>query len=155
MKVVKNDRLDYTKPEMVRYLLDKTPIDGSVLDAGSGKNKVWFNELKGEKYECEIEDGVDFFSWNKKVNWVVGNPPFHLGWKFLKKASEIAQNIAFLGNLNFLNSLLPKRLEELKQKGFYLNRIIIVQDKRWFGRYYYLIFMKKENDFVLWNSKVF
>lgn len=49
MKVVKNDRLDYTKPEMVRYLLDKTPIDGSVLDAGSGKNKVWFNELKGEK----------------------------------------------------------------------------------------------------------
>jgi len=148
----------YTKEEMVKDLLEITPIDfnDSVLDAGSGKNKVWFNNVNvKEKYECEIEDGVDFLTqWDKKVDWVIGNPPFHQGWLFLEKASEMAsKGIAFLGNLNFLNSCLPNRLEILKNKGFYLNKIHIVQDKRWFGRYYYLIFTKKENEFISWNKK--
>ena len=46
----KDKTFHYTNPEMVKYLLSKTPIKGSVLDAGSGKNKVWFNELRDEKY---------------------------------------------------------------------------------------------------------
>jgi hypothetical protein len=50
----------YTNEQMVKDLISITPINGSVLDAGSGKNKVWFNDLSGEKYECEIEDGEDF-----------------------------------------------------------------------------------------------
>ena len=155
-KKIKDKTFHYTNPEMVKYLLSKTLIKGSVLDAGSGKNKVWFNELKGEKYECEIDDGVDFFKWNKKVDWVVGNPPFHKGWLFIEQASKIAQKgIAFLGNLNFLNSCLPNRFEKLKKNGFYLQKIIIVQDTRWFGRYYYLIFEKKENDFLSWSLKTY
>lgn len=147
----------YTNEQMVKDLLAITPIKGSVLDAGSGKNKVWFNNLKGKKYECELEDGCDFLTqWNKEVDWVVGNPPFHLGWKFLEKASDIAKNgIAFLGNLNFWNSCLPSRLEILKEKGFYLHKIHIVQDKRWFGRYYYLIFKRQTNDFICWNKNTY
>ncbi len=146
----------YTNEEMVKDLLKITPISGSVLDAGSGKNKVWFNNLKGKKYECEIEDGCDFMKWDKKVSWIVGNPPFHLGWLFLDKASHIATNgIAFLGNLNFWNSCLPNRFELLKERGFYLNKIHIVQDKRWFGRYYFLIFTKNKNNFISWNVKTY
>jgi hypothetical protein len=145
-----------TDEQMVKDLLAITPINGSVLDAGSGKNKVWYKNLQGEKYECEIEDGCDFFKWEQKVDWIVGNPPFHLGWKFLDKASQIAdKGIAFLGNLNFWNSCLPSRFEILKERGFYLHKIHIVQDKRWFGRYYYLIFMKQPNDFLSWNTKTY
>src|SRR3990167_5095042 len=133
----------YTNEQMVKDLIKITPIKGLVLDAGSGKNKVWFKNLKGKKYECEIEDGKDFMLWDKKVDWVVGNPPFHLGWAFLDKASQISnKGIAFLGNLNFCNSCLPNRFEILEERGFYLQKIHIVQDKRWFGRYYYLIFTK-------------
>jgi hypothetical protein len=92
--------------------------------------------------------------WNKKVNWVIGNPPFHIGWLFLEHASLIATDgIAFLGNLNFWNSCVPNRFELLKERGFYLNKIQIVQDKRWFGRYYYLVFTKKPTDFIGWNIK--
>ncbi len=153
---MKNKTFHYTNKAMVQYLLSNTPIKGSVLDAGSGNNKVWFNELRGKKYECEIDDGCDFFEWDKKVDWVVGNPPFHLGWLFLEQASNIANiGIAFLGNLNFWNSCLPSRFEKLKEKGFYLKKIIIVQDKRWFGRYYYLIFTKEDNNFVEWNMQTF
>ena len=155
MGKVKSKDFHYTNEQMVKDLLFITPISGSVLDAGSG-DKVWFNNLKGEKYECELERGCDFYKWDKQVDWVVGNPPFHEGWKFLDKASQISnRGIAFLGNLNFWNSCLPNRFEKLKTKGFFLNKLHIIQDKRWFGRYYYLIFTKQPNNFISWNTKTY
>lgn len=162
MSKVKDITFHYTNEKMVADLIFDTPIEKKhlVLDAGSGKNKIWQKFCKQcgiECLECEIEDGCDFLTeWNKKVDWVIGNPPFHLGWEFLEKASEVSNyGIAFLGNLNFLNSCLPSRLEKLKEKGFYLNKIHIVQDKRWFGRYYYLIFIKEKNNFLTWNTKTY
>ena len=150
LKQPKDITFHYTNEQMVRDLLAITPIEGSVLDAGSGKNKVWFNNLKGEKYECEIENGNDFYKWNKKVNWVVGNPPFHESWKFTEKAIEIAQQgVAWLVNNLALNShFTPRRIKLMMDKGFYLNHIRVVADKRWFGRYYYLIFTKIDKGFL-------
>ena len=146
-----------TNPEMVRYLLSKTPIEGSTLDAGSGQNKVWFNQLKGEKYECEIDDGCDYFEWDKKVDWVVGNPPYHESWKFTEKALVVAnKGVAWLLNNQALNShFTPRRLQRISELRFYYSKIIVVADKRWFGRYYYLMLEKDKNSFVEWNIKTF
>ena len=157
-KEVKDISFHYTKPEMVKDLIDLIPLQAndSVLDAGSGKNKVWYNNIPDYclKEECEIEDGIDFLTIDKHYDWIIGNPPFHLGWKFLEKASEISnKGIAFLGNLNFFNSCLPNRFEKLADREFYLQKIHIVQDKRWFGRYYFLIFTKNANYFISWNTK--
>jgi hypothetical protein len=150
----------YTNPEMVKYLLDIANINqnASALDCGSGKNKIWYNLLPNkEKYECEIEDGIDFIKdWDKKVDWCIGNPPFHIGWQFIEKSLEIANfGIAFLGNINFFNSLTPKRIILMQEKGFYLQRIEVVADKRWFGRYYFLIWTKEKNNFLNANTKSF
>ncbi|MHB8569666.1 MAG: hypothetical protein ACYC97_05640 [Metallibacterium sp.] len=156
--MVKDITFHYTKEEMVKGLINLISFDNfdTVLDAGSGKNKIWYNNIPNYclPSECEIEDGVDFFEIKGKYDWIIGNPPFHLGWKFLEHACNISnKGIAFLGNLNFLNSCLPNRFELLKSKGFYLQKIHIVQDKRWFGRYYFLIFNKKENNFISWHTK--
>jgi len=154
---------------MVEYLLSKTPIKEteSVLDAGSGKNKVWFNTLLNkDKYECEIEDGIDFLQWDKKVDWVIGNPPFrnnapdgeriNLVPQWIFKASEIAnKGFAFLINAKSFSLFTTARLEKLKLKGFYLTKIIIVADKRWFGRYYYVLFTNDNNNFIEWNKQTF
>lgn len=166
----------YTNPEMVKDLLAMTPISfkDSILDAGSGKNKIWFEEAKkfqinhpesfwcyaasrGGIYECEIEDGSDFFEWKQKVAWIIGNPPFHLSWKFTEKALEIAQKgIAWLVNNQALNShFTPRRIELMNNKGFYLQKIHVVADRRWFGRYYYLIFTKEINSFLTFKTEVY
>ncbi len=147
----------YTNEQMVKDLIAITPISGSVLDAGSGKNKVWFNNLSGEKYECEIEDGCDFLLWDKEVDWIIGNPPYHIGWEFTKTAIQFAnKGFAWLVNNTEMNSLFTTRRQEIiKSFGFYLQKIHIVSDKRWFGRYYYLIFTKTPNEFLSWNTKTY
>ena len=151
----------YTNKEMVKDLLSFTPITGSVLDAGSGRNKVWFKSIypdSAKRYECEIEDGCDYYKWNKRVSWVVGNPPWrHDGknqvWSWIKKASEIAdEGFAFLLNHKVFNTITPVRLQELADKGFYIKHIRVVSDKRWFGRYYYIIWAKGETNFVSWKT---
>ena len=148
----------YTNEQMVKDLISLLPIKGTdtVLDAGSGKNKIWFNNINViEKYECEIDDGCDFLEWDKKVDWVIGNPPFHLGWVFTKKAIKITKKgIAFLGNLNFFNQFTTRRLDILKDSKFELQKIHIVSDKRWFGRYYFLIFEKKKG-ILSWERKTY
>ena len=151
----------YTNPEMVRDLLRITPISETdvVLDAGSGQNKIWYNNLTTivEKYEYEIEDGVDFLECDKKVDWVVGNPPFHQSWLFMEKSLKIAEKgFAFLINNTGLNSAFtPRRQQIIREAGFCLNKIHIVSDARWFGRYYYLIFTKQENDLISWDKKTY
>ena len=155
---IKDIAFHYTNEQMVKDLIKITPIEKNdrVLDAGSGKNKVWFKNLpNNERYECELEDGNNFYDFDKKVDWVIGNPPFHESWKFTEKALSIAlKGIAWLVNTQALNShFTPRRLELMKEKGFYLQSIKVVADKRWFGRYFYLIFTKQKSDFISWNKK--
>ena len=146
-----------TSIEMVKDLLDILHIkkDDVVMDAGSGKNKVWFNCINSTiKYEYEIKDGNDYLEFKDKVDWTVGNPPYHISWDFHKKAIITSKKgIAWLVNLNNLNSLFtPKRLDFAKDNGFELTKMHILSDKRWFGRYFFIVFEKKKG-ILTWTKK--
>lgn len=144
----------YTKPEMVRALLKHIDITNkTVLDAGSGRNKVWYNEAKplaSRVYECELEEGNDFFNWQTPVDWIVGNPPYKLGWRFTEHAATIAkEGIAFLLNHNSISSnTVPNRIDRLMEAGWFINNIIITQDRRWYGRYYFYVYTRQPCDFI-------
>jgi len=164
---MKDETFYYTKPDMVKDLIYLLPLQqsDSILDAGSG-NKVWFRLIPcDEKYECEIKEGNDFFEWNKKVDWIIGNPPFatnkiingkrqNLIWKWIEHSSNLAKKgMGFLLNHKVLNFLTPVRLQKLKSKGFEITKWHIVTDKRWFGRYYFIIFEKKKKGILSWECK--
>jgi len=150
----------YTNENMVKDLISLLPLKENdvVLDAGSGKNKVWYDNIPNicQKYECEIEDGCDFLEWNEKVDFIIGNPPYHIGWQFTEKASQLAKKgIAWLVNNTEMNSLFtPRRLQIIKDNGFEITHIKVVADKRWFGRYFFLIYEKKQG-FVSWERKTY
>jgi len=76
---MKDKTFYYTNEQMVKDLIELIPFEfcgEKVLDAGSG-DKVWYNNIPDtlKRFECEIEDGCDFYKWDKKVDWVIGNPP--------------------------------------------------------------------------------
>lgn len=150
----------YTNEQMVKDLISTIPFNknDTVLDAGSGKNKVWFKNIPKDlvKYEDEIEDGRDFLLEDNRFDWIIGNPPFHLSWLFTEKASKLSyKGIAFLLNNTGLNSqMTPRRLQIMKDNEFEITSIKVVSDKRWFGRYYFIIYEKKKG-FISWERKTY
>src|SRR3990167_6633161 len=139
----------YTQEKMVQDLISLLPLkyEMSVMDAGSGKNKVWTNNLPCRHIEeCELDDGDDFYERMDIVDWVVGNPPYHESWKFTEKAITLAEKgVAWLLNNQALNShFTPARLEKLSKLGWNYTKIHIVADKRWFGRYYFVVLEKRK-----------
>ena len=146
-----------TDENLVRYCLSLIDFNKTdcVLDAGSGLNKVWFKNISTiNKDEIEILDGKDFLKYNKHVDWVVGNPPYRYCWEFFEKAFSISnKGVGFLISINMFNKFTPKRMEEINKKGFYFKKLAIVSVKRWYGRYYFIIFTKEQNDIFVYSRE--
>ncbi len=85
----------YTKNETAQWIIDYFNPIGSILDPSAGKDVFFDKFLNAEKYRCEITDGVDFFDWTKKVDWIVTNPPYSIYDQFLQHAFNIADNVCF------------------------------------------------------------
>jgi len=147
----------YTPEELVKYCLSFIQFDTTdfVMDAGAGENKVWFNNVNiKHKDWTEIDLGKDFFGYKENVDWVVGNPPYKGCWEFWQKSFQIARKgVGFLISINMFNKFTPKRLGEIKKQGFYMNKLVVVSCKKWFGRYFFVIFTKQPNTFIEWSKE--
>ena len=150
-----------THPIAVRWCLSLTPFQHgqTVMDVGSGSPPVFYNELANFpviRKECEITRGQDFFLDKGPYDWCVGNPPFEQRWDMVLHCAEISSyGFALLFNMSGVNALTPNRRETLKEIGFYQQRDFIFCDKRWFGRYHWLIFTREENFSTVWHKGTF
>ena len=85
----------YTNKKTADWIIDYFNPSGSILEPSAGRD-VFFNQFKNvEKYRCEIRDGVDFFDWDKKVDWIITNPPYSIYDQFLEHAFDVADNVVF------------------------------------------------------------
>ena len=122
---------------------------------GSGN---FYNNLPSNiiKEYCEIEENKDFFKYDK----VITNPPYrnientkNICMDFIFKCIDVCNGeVWLLLNLQMLNTLTPRRLNIIKDKGFNLCFMKILNIKKWYGRYYWICFSNKKNatiDFIL------
>ena len=88
---------DYVAEDAVAILrpsgiiLDPCLGDGSFYNAfPSSETKMW----------CELDKGKDFFSFDERVDWVIGNPPYSIYLEWLQHSFKIAHDVAYLVPVN-------------------------------------------------------
>lgn len=78
----------------VKDILDFFKPTGIILDPCKGEG-AFSNQIPNCLW-CEIQDGVDFFEFNQKVDWIIGNPPYSKFRKFFQHAFDLSSNIVWL-----------------------------------------------------------
>jgi len=152
-----NDMI-YTPFDLAEKLISFIPINenDSLLDGFKGSGAFFQNfPDNNKKYYCEIEEGIDFFSFNKKVNWSISNPPFSLITKILKKSSVICETgFAYIMPLM---SFTYTRLKQIQESGFYIYKFILFENpKEWnIGfPHAFIIFTKNKNHSIVLCNKI-
>jgi hypothetical protein len=144
----------YTDPELAKKCISICPVKpGDItLDPCCGGGSF----SKNLKNCLAFDEDVDFLKYEGSCDWIITNPPFHIGWKFLDKATDVARKgVGFLFSTSAWNQLTPRRLAILQDKNFGITKIMVCQDKRWFGRYYFTVFEKNKPSIIYFDAKLY
>jgi hypothetical protein len=162
IQVKKNPDIVMTNPVMAKYLIDLIELkEGDVVMEPCLGKGAFYNAIPSYavKEFCEINEGRDYLAYQGQVDVTLSNPPFvprALFWSFHQKAMDTTRReIYWLINLSSLNVFTPKRLEEMKGKGWYIQSFHIISDKRWFGRYTWLKISREPSTVMSWCGKSF
>lgn len=120
-----NDKI-YTPEPLARYIINHFKPSGKILDPCMGKGAFIDNfPENSHKLGCEIDDGIDFFDVNQKVDWVISNFPWSKMRSFLLHSMEISDNIV---SLALVNSIFMKaRLRDIKKMNFGIKEILMLE----------------------------
>lgn len=160
---IKGKTFTYTDTEMAKWLIKnhtQLKLNDLVLDACKGGG-AFYDNLPSlvRKDWCEIDLGRDFLKYNKKVDVCLSSPPFvprKLFWDFMVKAMDITRrNIYWLINMSSLNTFTPRRLEMMEEKKWFIQKLTVVLDKRWFGRYVWVQFGRENTGMFSYNTQAF
>jgi len=141
-----NDKIYTPKPFALKMieLCEITP-DMKVLDPSKGGGVFYDNLPPCEKDYCEIDEGKDFFDYNKRVDLVIGNPPYSLWTKWLEHTTKITDKFCYI--FGFLN-LTPYRIEQLEKKGFFITKSAMCRVDYWFGVSFVAVFEKNKTPII-------
>jgi len=87
----------YTQNKISKHIIDFLKPKGKILDPCKGDGSFFnvFPTTETNLY-CEIEEGKDFYAFNEKVDWIIGNPPYSIFKDWLKHSFNIADNVSYL-----------------------------------------------------------
>lgn len=85
----------YTPDEVSRLIIESLNPSGLCLDPCKGDGAFFKYLPEGSEY-CEITENKDFFEYGKKVDWIIGNPPYSNFKEFLEYSFMLASNVSFL-----------------------------------------------------------
>lgn len=106
--------------------------DESLMEPFKGEG-AFYNRLKNYSNKdvvwCEIDEGVNFFDFNGKVDWIITNPPYSIFKDVLPKCLEVADNNILLIPVNKLLSSMP-RLMDIKRAGHGIKEVYYIGSGR-------------------------
>ena len=82
---------DWVAQDMVAHFNPQ----GAILEPCKGAG-VFLKYLPPTTDWCEIQEGRDFFLYDKHVDWVISNPPYSLTRKWFLHSYKIADNLLYL-----------------------------------------------------------
>ena len=85
----------YTPDWLAKDMVDFFKPTGICLDPCRGDG-AFFRYLPAGSDWCESEEGRDFYAWTKKVDWVIGNPPYSHLLAWIRYSFTIAKNVVYL-----------------------------------------------------------
>lgn len=125
---VSNDDIE-TPPGLAKALVELIRPEGRALEPCAGGG-AFLQFLPPGADWCEIKRGRDFFQWHGRADWVITNPPWSQIRAFLRHSLEVADNVAFLMTVN--HAWTRARVRDVREAGFGLRRIILVETPRAF-----------------------
>lgn len=153
----------YTPEELAKKLIGLVALDegDTLLEPFKGKGAFYNNFPTGhDKQWCEIDEGRDFFTYDQQCDVIITNPPFKIeGQKqglilCMDKCFSVAQKkVCLLYNSKCFNSMTPLRLERWSGQGWNITKIHICNVKKWFGRYYFVIFEKNKESIIGYDTE--
>lgn len=113
-----------TPIELARRLVNHFQPSGRVLEPCRGEGNI-FRFLPADSDWCEITEGRDFLAWNKKVDWIITNPPWSQIRPFLAHAMAVSDNVVFLLTINHVWT--KARIRDIQSSGFGIKEIALVE----------------------------
>jgi hypothetical protein len=110
-KIATKNDVVMTPHNTAKWIVEYYNPQGTILEPCAGNN-VFYNLFNNKKkYRCEITEGLDFFDWTKKVDWIITNPPYSIYDHFLEKAFSISDNVVFFAPIQ--KALKSEKIERL------------------------------------------
>lgn len=159
-----------TPPDLAKKLMSfVTIMYGDIVYEPFRGEGAFYNNFPADcvREWSEITEGRDYIDRKEKVEWTISNPPYNMEDENGKKIRSCfykllihflnlsTKGVAFLINDSCLESLTAKRMEVINNMGWYITNIIICDVKKWYGRYYFVIFTKEKNDFVKYVKGIY
>ena len=94
-KVVLPADIVYTPEYVTIDIINRLNPTGSILDPCKGDGAFYNHLPVGSEY-CELREGTDFLKYNKKLDWIIGNPPYSIFEDFLRHGFDLANNVSYL-----------------------------------------------------------
>jgi hypothetical protein len=85
----------FTPDWLAEKIVSMFPIGGKVLEPCKGEG-AFLKYLPPDTDWCEIADGRNYYDYDKKVDWIVTNPPYSDYNRFLEHSFSLADNIVLL-----------------------------------------------------------
>ena len=85
----------FTPEWLTKQICDMFPIEGKVLEPCKGEG-AFLKYLPEDTDWCEITEGKNYYDYDKKVDWLVTNPPYSDFNRFLEHSFDLADNIVLL-----------------------------------------------------------